>query len=88
MPTIEDAKLVGSYKKSKMLIDTDLDQEARGARPTYWGRWAGFHGDVGPWSLPLNTTIAAREARAKKANAAVEAKPELQSSDAAMKLAA
>jgi hypothetical protein len=70
MPKIEDAKLVGSYKKSKMLIETDLEQEARGARPTYWGRWVGFHGDVGPWSLALNTTIAAREARAAKKKAA------------------
>ena len=95
LPTIKDAELVNSYKKSKMLIETDLEQEARGARPTYWGRWVGFHGDVGPWSLALNTTIAAREARAvaakKKAtppNADIEAKPDQEQSDAALKIAA
>lgn len=91
MPKKEDAKLVGSFKKSKMLIETDLEQEACGARPTYWGRWVGFHGDVGPWSLALNTTIVARQARAEKANAKsnadVEAKPEPQTTDT-MKIAA
>lgn len=90
MPKKEDAKLVGSFKKSKMLIETDLEQEAMGRRPTYWGRWVGFHGDVGPWSLALNTTIAARQARAAKKKAAsdAEVKPEAQPSDAAMKIAA
>jgi hypothetical protein len=63
-----------------------------GKRPTYWGRWVGFNGDVGPWSLALNTTSAAREARAEKAKAkaSMEAKPAWapETSDASLKIAA
>jgi len=65
-PTVADARLIGSFSKSRMLVKQDLDKLAQGLKPTYFARWAG-HNDQGgtnvsAWSLPCNMSIAARAA--------------------------
>ena len=55
LPKVSQARPIGSFKKSKMLVpqDRQLDVRLEGTgKPTYWARWVGFRGDVGPWSLP------------------------------------
>lgn len=63
-PTVADARLIGSFSKSRMLVKQDLDKLAQGLKPTYFARWAGHndHGgeNVSAWSLPCNMSIAAR----------------------------
>ncbi len=77
-PKVSQATFVGSFKKSKMLVDQDAQRDSRmegDGKPTYWARWAGFDGTVGPWSLPLRLS-SARKAPAKAA------KPEQDAGDA------
>jgi hypothetical protein len=64
---IADAKFVGSYTRN--LFAVAHEPADGGKTATYWGRWAGRRGDVGPWSLPVSFTIAwggAEPARASK----------------------
>jgi hypothetical protein len=72
------------HKQSRQAIvtlsgkDQDAQRDSRmegDGKPTYWARWAGFDGTVGPWSLPLRLS-SARKAPAKAA------KPEQDAGDA------
>lgn len=66
-PKREDARLIGTFKKSKMLIDQDPQRDVRmggsEGMPTYFARWLGHDGKTGPWSLPCWTTIASKPAQ-------------------------
>lgn len=96
-PKREDARPIGTFKRSKMLVKQDPQRDVRqGASgpapgiggtgmPIYWARWLGHDGQTGPWSLPLFTMIKARPA--KPASQAVEGKPGAEANDV-MKMAA
>jgi hypothetical protein len=60
----ENKKYEGSFKKNPINVPLDFSMGNR--RPTFWARWAGFDGEVGPWSLPISRAIAA-EAELKAA---------------------
>ena len=66
LPKVSEAALVGSFTKSKMLVNQDLAQIEQGKRPTYYARWAGFSDNKGPnvsaWSPPCSMASAARAA--------------------------
>lgn len=71
----EDARLVGSFKKNPIRVEQDAKRDVRldgTGKPTYWARWAGFDGEVGPWSLACHTSqrIGMGKAGAKNAAAA------------------
>jgi hypothetical protein len=53
----ENKKYEGSFKKNPINVPLDFSMGNR--RPTFWARWAGFDGEVGPWSLPISRAIAA-----------------------------
>lgn len=73
-PKADDAIYLGPFKKNPIRVPQDAEQEARSARPTYYARWRGFDGEVGPWSLPCSMATATVKAR-EKASTTVENKP-------------
>ncbi len=69
-PKVSEARPVGSFTKSKMLVSQDFDMLARGLRPTYYARWAGYNDNKGPnvseWSLPVSMVLAIKALRKQK----------------------
>jgi hypothetical protein len=59
-----DAIYLGSFRKNPILVRHG--EHAKDGEPTYWGRWAGFNDDVGPWSLPA--TLVKVRAQLQNAN--------------------
>jgi hypothetical protein len=55
--TIADALFQGKYTTNPIGVDFSSEQNQKIA--TYWARWAGRRGDVGPFSLPVSMAIAA-----------------------------
>ena len=47
----------GEFTRRSASVGFDAAQSGKIA--TYFGRWAGPRGDVGPWSLPISMRIAA-----------------------------
>jgi hypothetical protein len=68
-PKVSQARLVGSFKKSKMLVDQDPQRDSRmegDGKPTYWARWVGFDGAAGPWSLACRPSLFKKQEPKKK----------------------
>ena len=63
-PNVAEAQPAGSFTQSRMLVPQDLDMLARGMKPTYYARWAGYSDpdgtNVSAWSLPMSMAIAVR----------------------------
>jgi hypothetical protein len=51
------AQFVGNFTKNPIAVAFDETDNKRVA--SYFARWCGNRGDVGPWSLPVSMTIAA-----------------------------
>ncbi len=64
LPKVSEALPIGSFTQSRMLVPQELEKLARGLRPTYYARWAGFSANKGAnisaWSLPASMAIAMR----------------------------
>lgn len=50
------AQLYGQFTKNPVVVAFDAGDAGKVA--TYFGRWVGRRGDVGPWSLPVSMNIA------------------------------
>jgi len=72
-PKPSAAILIGSFKKSKMIVDQDAERDARiggsSGHPTFWARWVGYDGQPGPWSLSVSPSRKSAEAAEKAAEA-------------------
>ena len=68
----DDARYVRSYRKSPIVVMHD--KKYLGKAATYWGRWAGFNDDVGPWSLPVSLNHPGQSAEST-AHKSVEVQP-------------
>lgn len=62
-PKREDARPIGTFTKSKMIVPQDPQRDIRlGAAgpgtglPTYWAQWLGHDGGTSPWSLALSVS--------------------------------
>lgn len=90
-PGASEAKPIGSFTKSKMIVPQDREKLAMGLRPTYYARWAGSNdnkgANVSAWSLPASLAIASEEAR-KQAKAKNDSQAISGSDDQSLKLAA
>lgn len=51
------ARLIGNYTRNPVAVGFDHADDGKVA--TYFARWGGRRGDVGPWSLPVAMRIAA-----------------------------
>lgn len=82
-----DAQYIGAYRKNPISVPQHADETLR---PTYWARWAGFHDDVGPWSLACSVglRLKASKSKAKHATKAKQAKAESDGDDQSLKKAA
>lgn len=67
------AQFIGAFRKNPISAAHHADATLR---PTYWARWAGFHDDVGPWSLACSVglRLGASKSKAKHATKAKQAK--------------
>lgn len=54
---VNDAAFVGLFTMNP--IATEFGEADDGKMATYFARWSGKRGDVGPWSLPISMAIAA-----------------------------
>jgi hypothetical protein len=54
-PTAADFQ--GAHTRNAVYVNFDAAQDGKVA--TYFARWCGIRGDVGPWSLPVSMRIAA-----------------------------
>lgn len=52
-----DARFYGKFTKNPLAVA--FQPEDNGKQATYWARWAGRRGDVGPWSAAVSLAIAA-----------------------------
>lgn len=90
VPSYSEARPIGSFTKSKMIVPQDSEKLAMGLRPTYYARWAGYNDNKGQnvsgWSLPASLAIATeaarKQAKAKRTDDVANA------TDASLKLAA
>ena len=56
-PNPDTARFVGNYTKNPIVVA--FDHSENGKQATYFARWQGRRGDVGPWSVPVSLAIAA-----------------------------
>ena len=54
---LAEARMIGTYTRSPMVVTFDTAYDGKIA--TYYARWAGARGAVGPWSLPVSMRITA-----------------------------
>ena len=54
---LADAKFYAKFTKNPVVVTFDEADDGKVA--TYYARWAGPRGDVGPWSVPVSMRIAA-----------------------------
>jgi hypothetical protein len=52
-----NARLIGDYTRNPVVVA--FEHRADGKKATYFARWKGSRGDVGPWSTPVSMRIAA-----------------------------
>ena len=53
----DEARFIGNFTKNPIIVAYDHSENAKVA--TYFARWCGRRGDVGPWSTPESQAIAA-----------------------------
>jgi hypothetical protein len=54
---VDEAKFLGLFTTTP--VETEFTEADDGKCATYFARWSGKRGDVGPWSLPISMRIAA-----------------------------
>jgi hypothetical protein len=53
----KSARHYGNFTRNQIVVN--FDSKHRRKTATYFARWSGQRGDVGPWSIPVSMTIAA-----------------------------
>jgi hypothetical protein len=56
-PDPGNARLIGDYTRHPVVVAFEHRED--GKKATYFARWKGSRGDVGPWSTPVSMRIAA-----------------------------